>query len=219
MSVAAFLLGGALFLYVMEMWARKHPSARSAPGAPAAQEDSSWVDRFAVIDTGVPIPAVTRYRDFVAQSGSNGGLIHNYVNRGLRLLSLGLRGVSDLNLRLSPLERMQASLDRYVDTLQAHPRWALDPKRVRPAMLMSLEIMASLNVRQDPRTRALIDRARESAMVLPNDVSTLWQRHRVQEFFIRAAAALVAVKEKAAAEASLREDALRRGEPPPKPAR
>src|SRR3954470_14463494 len=109
MSVAAFLLGGALFLYVMEMWARKHP--RDRPGAAAVSvEDTAWVDRFAVVDTGVQIPAVSRYLEFVGMSGSSGGLIHNYVNHGMRLLALGLRGISDFNLRESQLERMQSVL-------------------------------------------------------------------------------------------------------------
>jgi hypothetical protein len=60
-------------------------------------------------------------------------------------------------------------------------------------------------LRQDPKTRALIARAKESAMVLPEDVSTLWQRAKVQDFFIRAGAALVALKDRAAAEARERE--------------
>lgn len=198
MSVAAILLGGALFLYVMEMWARKHPKA-SPHAAPAAVEDTAWVDRFAVIDTGLEVPAVRRYLDFVAQSGSNGGLIHNYVNRGFHLMTLGLRGVTDLNLRVSPLERMQVSLERYVDSLQSHPRWALDPTRVKPAMLMTVEIMESMNVRQDPKTLALIARAKEAALALPEGMSTLWQRPKVQDFFIRAGVALVALKDRASA--------------------
>jgi hypothetical protein len=189
------LLGSALFLYVMEMWARTHPDASQLKGAPA--DTVIWVDRFEVKDSGAAIPSVERYIDFVAQSGSNGGLIHNYINRGLRIYNQALWGVGNLNIKQAETDRMQQALARYIDTLEAHPRWALDPHKVVPAMLMTLEILESQDRTHDAETRRKIQRAREAALSLLQGPSTLWQRARVQDFFIRAGIALVAVKNRA----------------------
>src|SRR5215210_335917 len=99
------LLGTALFLFTMEMWARHHPPA--LPGQGQAQEDTLvFMDRFQIADSGLFVPAVVRYLEFVSESGSHGGLIHNYINSGSRKLALALRGVSELNLRVTPLEKM-----------------------------------------------------------------------------------------------------------------
>lgn len=189
------LLGTALFLYVMEMWARTHPD----PALLQAQAADTvvFVDRFEVRDSGAPVPQVDRYLGFVAQSGSNGGLIHNYINRGLRILNQALWGVSNLNVKVGETDRMQHALGRYIDSLEAHPRWSLDPNKVVPAFLMSLEIMESQNVSLDADTRRKILRARESALSLLKGPSTMWQRGKVQDFFIRAGIALVAVKGRA----------------------
>lgn len=189
------LLSTALFLYVMEMWARTHPDPALMRGAPA--DTVEWVDRFEVVDSGAAIPSVERYIAFVAQSGSNGGLIHNYINRGLRILNHAMWGVSGLNVRVGETDRMQHALSRYIDSLEAHPRSALDPRKVVPAFLMALEIMESQNASYDADTKRKIDKARESALSLLKGPSTLWQRGRVQDFFIRAGIALVAVKSRA----------------------
>lgn len=189
------LLGSALFLYVMEMWARTHPDASQLNGA--AADTVVWVDRFEIVDSGEALPAVDRYLDFVAQSGSAGGLIHNYINRGLRLYNQALWGVGNLNIKQAETDRMQQALARYIDTLEAQPRRALDPHKVVPAMLMTLEILHSQDRAPDAETRRKIQRARESALSLLQGPSTLWQRARVQDFFIRAGIALVAVKSRA----------------------
>lgn len=189
------LLGTALFLYVMEMWARTHPDPALLKGAPV--DTVVWVDRFEVHDSGAAVPSVERYIDFVAQSGSNGGLIHNYINRGLRILNQAQWGVSNLSVKVGETDRMQQVLSRYIDSLEAHPRWSLDPHRVVPGFLMALEIMESQNVAHDAETRRKIQRARDAALSLLQGPSTLWQRARVQDFFIRAGIALVAVKNRA----------------------
>lgn len=189
------LLGTALFLYVMEMWARTHPDPALLRGAP--MDTVEWVDRFEVRDSGAAIPSVERYIAFVAQSGSNGGLIHNYINRGLRILNHAMWGVSGMNVRVGETDRMQHALARYIDTLEAHPRWALDPHKVVPAFLMACEVLESQNASLDADTRRKIDKARETALGLMKGPSTLWQRGKVQDFFIRAGIALVAVKSKA----------------------
>lgn len=189
------LLGTALFLYVMEMWTRTHPD----PALLRAQaaDTVEFVDRFEVRDSGPAVPQVERYLAYVAQSGSNGGLIHNYINRGLRILNQALWGVSNLNVKVGETDRMQHALARYVDSLEAHPRWSLDPNKVVPAFLMSLEIMESQNASLDPDSRRKIQRARESALALLKGPSTMWQRGKVQDFFIRAGIAMVAVKSRA----------------------
>lgn len=186
------ILGTALFLYVVEMWARNHPDADQAR---AAQADTvEWVDRFEVPDSGAELPEVRRYLAFVAQSGSNGGLIHNYINRGLRLLNHALWGVSGMQVKVGETDRMQHALARYIDTLEASPRRSLDPYKVVPAFLMTLEIMDSHNSSGDAEVRRRIRAAREAALSLYKGPSTLWQRAKVQEFFIRAGIALVALK-------------------------
>lgn len=190
------LLGTALFLYVMEMWARNHPDPALLKKA-AAADTVVWVDRFEVRDSGAALPQVDRYLAFVAQSGSNGGLIHNYINRGLRFLNQALWSVSSLNVKVGETDRMQHALSRYVDSLEAHPRWALDPGKVVPGFLMALEIMESQNASHDAETRRKIQRARDAALALYQGPSTMWQRARVQDFFIRAGIALVAVKTRA----------------------
>lgn len=189
------LLGTALFLYVMEMWGRAHPDPALLRGAPA--DTVEWVDRFEVRESGAAVPAVERYIAFVAQSGSNGGLIHNYINRGLRILNHALWGVSGLNVRVGETDRMQHALSRYIDSLETHPRRALDPGKVVPALLMACEIMESQNASYDADTRKKIEKAREAALALSKGPSTMWQRAKVQDFFIRAGIALVAVKAKA----------------------
>lgn len=190
------LLGTALFLYVMEMWARTHPDPALLKAAQAA-DTAAYVDRFEVRDSGASVAQVDRYLAFVAQSGSAGGLIHNYINRGLRMLNQALWGVSGLNVKIGETDRMQHALSRYIDSLDSHPRWSLDPNRVVPAFLMSLEIMESQNASLDADTRRKIQRAREAALGLLKGPSTLWQRGKVQDFFIRAGIALVAVKSRA----------------------
>jgi hypothetical protein len=186
------ILGTALFLYVMEMWSRTHPDPAQAR---AAQADTvEWVDRFEVPDSGAELPEVRRYLAFVAQSGSSGGLIHNYINRGLRLLNHALWGVSGMQVKVGETDRMQHVLARYIDTLEAAPRRSLDPYKVVPAFLMALEIMDAQNADGDPEVRRKVQAAREAALVLYKGPSTLWQRAKVQEFFIRAGIALVALK-------------------------
>lgn len=196
------LLGTALFLYVMEMWARTHPDPALLKSAPV--DTVVWVDRFEVRDSGAAVPQVERYIAFVAQSGSNGGLIHNYINRGLRILNQALWGVSGLNVKVGETDRMQHTLSRYIDSLEAHPRWSLDPGKVVPACLMALEIMESQNTAYDADVRRKIQRARESALALLKGPSTMWQRGKVQDFFIRAGVALVAVKSRAGRPAEAR---------------
>lgn len=186
------ILGTALFLYVMEMWNRTHPDPALAR---ASQADTvEWVDRFEVPDSGAEMPEVRRYLAFVAQSGSNGGLIHNYINRGLRLLNHALWGVSGMQVKVGETDRMQHVLARYIDTLEAAPRRSLDPYKVVPAFLMTLEIMDEHNAGGDAEVRRRIQAAREAALALYQGPSTLWQRAKVQEFFIRAGIALVALK-------------------------
>lgn len=187
------LLGTALFLYVMEMWARTtHPDPALA--RVATVDTVEWVDRFEVRDSGTRLPEVDRYLAFVAQSGSAGGLIHNYINRGLRLLNQGAWGVSGLTIRVGETDRMQHALSRYIDSLEAHPRWALDPRKTVPAMLMAVEVLEGQSIPHTPDTKRKITWARESALAILSGPSTLWQRAKVQEFFIRAGVALVAVK-------------------------
>ena len=199
MSLAAVFIAYAVMVFSMEMWARKHPPAKLADiaAAQAAKDSAEFVDRFAIADSGRFVPAVGAYLDFVAVSGSQGGLIHNYVNNGMHRLMRAIMSVSELNLRVGPVDRMQSAMARYVDTLQAHPRWALDPKRVRPAMLMAVEIMGSLNLPYDEATRGRIRKAEEAAHALESGTSTLWQRSKVQDFFIQSGIALVLMKERA----------------------
>lgn len=202
MSVAAVLISAAVFVFSMEMWRHRHPqeSLEAQAAAQAALDSAEWVDRYAIPDSGAFLPAVGAYLQFVADS-PHGGLIHNYVNNGLRQLTRALMGVSALNLRVGTVERMQIALGRYVDSLQAHPRWTLDPGRVRPAMLMAAEIMGSLNLPYDEATRDRIRKARQAADSLKGGRSTLWQRAQVQDFFIQSGHALVMMKERAVANA------------------
>jgi hypothetical protein len=198
LSLAAVLLAYAAMVFSMEMWARKHPPANlEILAAQAAMDSAEWVDRFAIPDSGKDIPAVGKYLDFVAVSGSQGGLIHNYVNNGMHHLMRAIMSVSELNIRVGPVDRMQIAMAKYVDTLQSHPRWALDPNRVRPAMLMAVELMGSMNLPYDEATRARIRKAEEAAQSLENGTSTLWQRSKVQDFFIQSGIALVLMKERA----------------------
>lgn len=204
MSLAAVLISAAIFVFSMGMWERKHPpeSLAAMAAAQAAADSAEWVDRYAIPDTGAFLPAVGSYLQFVAES-PHGGLIHNYVNNGFRHLTRALMGLSALNLRVGTVERMQIAMGRYVDSLQAHPRWTLDPGRVRPAMLMAVEIMGSLNIPYDEATRDRIRKAREAADALKSGQSTLWQRSKVQDFFIQSGYALVMMKERAVAGAPL----------------
>jgi hypothetical protein len=193
--VAAVLISALTLVFSMEMWTRRHPPESLAAMA-AAQDSAQWVDRFAIPDSGAALPAVSAYLDFVAES-PHGGLIHNYVNNGFRYLTRAIIGVSGLNLRLDNVDRMQIVMGKYVDSLQVHPRWTLDPGRVRPAMLMAVEIMGSLNLPYDEATRSRIAKAGQAARALDPGVSTLWQRAKVQEFFIQSGLALVMMKERA----------------------
>lgn len=199
MSLAALFLSYAVMVFSMEMWARKHPPANltEIAAAQAARDSAEFVDRFSIPDSGRYMPAVGAFLDFVAVSGSQGGLIHNYVNNGMHRLMRAIMSVSDLNVRVGPLDRMQLEMARYVDTLQAHPRWALEPGRVRRAMLMAVEVMGNLNLPYDEATRARIKKAEEAALSLENGTSTLWQRSKVQDFFIQSGIALVLMKERA----------------------
>jgi hypothetical protein len=200
MSFAAALISAAVFVFSMEMWSRRHPlqslEAMAQQAAQAAKDSAEWVDRYAIPDTGVFLPEVGGYLEFVAAS-PHGGLIHNYVNNGFRQLTRAITGISSRNLRIGTVERMQLSLGRYVDSLQAHPRWTLDPARVRPAMLMAVEIMGSLNLPYDEATRGRIQKAAAAADSLKSGQSTLWQRAKVQDFFIQSGYALVQIKERA----------------------
>jgi hypothetical protein len=199
LSLAAVFLAYAVMVFSMEMWARKHPPANLAEiaAAQAAKDSAEFVDRFAIADSGRFVPAVGDFLDFVAVSGSQGGLIHNYINNGMHRLMRAIMSVSDLNVRVGMADRMQLAMARYVDTLQAHPRWALDPQRVRPAMLMAVEVMGNLNLPYDEATRARIKKAEEAAHSLENGTATIWQRSRVQDFFIQSGIALVLMKERA----------------------
>lgn len=201
MSLAAVFLAYAVMVFSMEMWARKHPPANLAQIAAAqyAKDSAEFVDRFAIQDSGRFVPAVGEFLDFVAVSGSQGGLIHNYINNGMHRLMRAIMSVSDMNVRVGPVDRMQLAMARYVDSLQVHPRWALDANRVRPAMLMAVEIMGSLNLAYDEATRGRIKKAEEAALSLENGTSTIWQRARVQDFFIQSGIALVMMKERALA--------------------
>lgn len=201
MSLAAVFLAYAAMVFSMELWARKHPPANLAgiAAAQAAKDSAEFVDRFAIADSGRFVQAVGDFLDFVAVSGSQGGLIHNYVNNGMHRLMRAIMSVSELNLRVGPVDRMQISMARYVDTLQSHPRWALDPNRVRPAMLMAVDVMGSLNLPYDAATRGRIKKAEEAALAMESGASTLWQRSKVQDFFIQSGIALVMMKERAIA--------------------
>ncbi|MDB5103231.1 MAG: hypothetical protein JWP91_920 [Fibrobacteres bacterium] len=198
MSLTAVMLSFFTMVFSMEMWSRKHPpeSLAAMAAAAAAKDSAEWVDRYAIPDSGAWLPEVGTYLTFVAES-PHGGLIHNYVNNGFRHLTRAIMGVSNLNLRVGTVERMQISLGRYVDSLQAHPRWTLDPGKVRPAMLMAVEIMGSLNIPYDEATRDRIRKAQEAADSLESGQSTLWQRSKVQDFFIQSGYALVLMKERA----------------------
>ena len=199
MSLAAVFLAYACMVFSMEMWARKHPPANLAAiaAAQAAKDSAEFVDRFAIPDSGRFVPAVGDFLDFVAVSGSQGGLIHNYINNGMHRLMRAIMSVSELNLRVGPVDRMQLAMARYVDTLQAQPLWALDPGRVRPAMFMAVEVMGSLNLPYDGATRARIRKAEEAALAMESGTATLWQRSTVQDFFIQSGIALVLMKERA----------------------
>jgi hypothetical protein len=223
MSLAAVLISAAVFVFSMEMWGRKHPpeSLAALATAQAAKDSAEWVDRYAIPDSGAFLPAVGTYLQFVADS-PHGGLIHNYVNNGFHHLTRAIMGVSALNLRVGTVERMQIAMGRYVDSLQAHPRWTLDPGRVRPAMLMAVEIMGSLNIPYDEATRNRIRKAQEAADSLESGQSTLWQRAKVQDFFIQSGYALVMMKERAVAHAPQAPGGAPGGgnmAPPPKPRR
>jgi hypothetical protein len=194
MVFAAFFLGTTLFFISMEMWSRAHPPDPVAGGLSASQRELP--DRFIVADSGLEVAAVSRYLDFVAASGSHGGLIHNYVDRGLRLLTLSILGVSTLRLRVGTVDKMQRTLALYVDSLQSHPRWALDPERVRPAFLMAAEIMGSLNLPYDEEARTRIRKVDKAIQALEPGRSTLWQRSKIQDIFIFSAQALVKLKER-----------------------
>ena len=199
MSLAAVFLAYAVMVFSMEMWARKHPPASLADiaAAQAAKDSADFVDRFSIPDSGRFVPAVGDFLDFVAVSGSQGGLIHNYINNGMHRLMRAIMSVSDLNVRVGMVDRMQVIMARAVDTLQAHPRWALDPNHVRPVMLMAVEVMGNLNLPYDEATRARIKKAEEAALTLENGTATLWQRSKVQDFFIQSGIALVLMKERA----------------------
>lgn len=202
MSIAAVLISFCAMLLSMEMWSRKHPPESLAALAAASANDSAeWVDRFAIPDSGVWLPEVGNFLVFVAES-PHGGLIHNYVNNGFRHLMRAIMGVSNLNLRVGTVDRMQITFGRYLDSLQLHPRWTLDPGRVRPAMLMAVEIMGSLNIPYDQATWDRIDKAKAAAEALESGQSTLWQRSKVQDFFIQSGFALVNMKERAFSAAS-----------------
>jgi hypothetical protein len=99
-------------------------------------------------------------------------------------------------VKVGETDRMQHVLARYIDTLEAAPRRSLDPYKVVPAFLMALEIMDEHNAGGggDAEVRRRIQAAREAALALYQGPSTLWQRAKVQEFFIRAGIALVALK-------------------------
>jgi hypothetical protein len=211
LSLAAVFLAYAVMVFSMEMWARKHPPASLADiaAAQAAKDSADFVDRFSIPDSGRFVPAVGDFLDFVAVSGSQGGLIHNYINTGMHRLMRAIMSVSDLNVRVGMVDRMQLIMARAVDTLQAHPRWALDPNRVRPIMQMAVEVMGSLNLPYDEATRARIKKAEEAALSLENGTSTLWQRSKVQDFFIQSGIALVLMKERALSSLE--------GAPPPSP--
>ena len=197
MSLAAVLISAVAFVFSMEMWGRKHPpESLAALAAQSAKDSAEWFDRYAIPDSGVSLPEIGVYLQFVADS-PHGGLIHNYVNNGFHHLTRAIYGVSSLNLRVGTVERMQLSMGRYVDSLQAHPRWTLDPGRVRPAMLMAVEIMGSLNIPYDEATRDRIRKAQEAADSLETGQSILWQRGKVQDFFIQSGYALVMMKERA----------------------
>jgi hypothetical protein len=64
-------------------------------------------------------------------------------------------------------------------------------------MLMAVEVMGSLNLPYDGATRARIKKAEEAALAMENGTSTLWQRSKVQDFFIQSGIALVLMKERA----------------------
>jgi hypothetical protein len=195
MSLAAVMFYYAVLVYSMEMWGRHHPPPSLE--AEAQKDSAEWVDRFHVPDSGAPVSDVKAYLDFVSESGSNGGMIHNYINFGLAHLTRALMGVSGLSLRVGDVDRMQIALGRYVDSLQAHPRWSLDPNRVKPAMLMAVELMGSLNLPYDDATLARIAKAKEAAESLESGQTTLWQRGKIQDFFIQSGYALVLMKQRA----------------------
>ena len=198
MSVAAVLISAFAFVFSMEMWARKHPPESMAALAEQSAKDSAeWVDRFAIPDSGATVPAVGTYLDFVAES-PHGGLIHNYVNQGMHHLMRAIMGVSNLSLRVS---YGGADANR-PGALRGQPPgpspldlgpWA----GVRPAMLMAVEMMGPLNLPYDEATRERIRKAQEAAEALVPGQSTLWQRARVQEFFIQSGLALVMMKDRA----------------------
>ncbi|GEM_PF-2070180 len=197
MSVAAVLISAAAFIFSLELWGRKHPpESLAALAAKAAKDSVEYFDRFVVPDSGAFLPQVGTYLEFVAAS-PHGGLIHNYVNQGFRDLARAIMGISGLSLRVGTVDRMEIALGRYVDSLQAHPRWTLDPGRVRPAMLMAVEIMGSLNLPYDEATKTRIRKAQAAADSLESGQSTLWQRSKVQDFFIQSGYALVLMKERA----------------------
>lgn len=199
MSLAAVMFYYAVLVYSMEMWGRHHqpPSLGDEAQREAQKDSAEWADRFHVPDSGAPVADVKAYLDFVGESGANGGMIHNYINSGLADLTQALMGVSGLSLRVGELDRMQIALGRYVDSLRAHPRWSLDPNRVRPAMLMAVDIMRSLNLPYDDALLGRIAKAREAAESLEFNQTTIWQRGKVQEFFIQSGYALVLMKRRA----------------------
>ncbi len=215
MSLAALLIGFAALVFSLDMWSKAHPLHSRGPLA--TQDSLEFADRFLVDDTGAAIPAVTKYLEFVAESGSQGGLIHNYINQGLRQLTLALQGIEGLNLRVSTVDRMQRALAVYDDSLQAHPRWALDPARVRPAMLIIVEIMGSLNLRYDGAARASIKKAGQAALEIDSDRSTLSQRAKIQDFFIFSGQAVVCLKQRALAGIGGTESNGTHGAKPPPP--
>jgi hypothetical protein len=57
--------------------------------------------------------------------------------------------------------------------------------------------MGSLNIPYDQATRDRIQKAHEAADSLETGQSTLWQRGKVQDFFIQSGYALVMMKERA----------------------
>jgi hypothetical protein len=66
-------------------------------------------------------------------------------------------------------------------------------------MRMAVEVMGNLNLPYDAATRARIKKAEEAALAMESGTSTLWQRSKVQDFFIQSGIALVMMKERAIA--------------------
>lgn len=199
-SMTEFLLIIALGLFILGSWSRNDGFYRpdNAPKASLRADSMALDTNISFIDSSRAVPSLDRFLEFVEASKTSGGLIHNYINDGLHHLALALRGISDLNaLRISPLEKMHVAMLRYADSLQADPLAALQVSRVRPAFLMAVEIMGTLNMEYDSDSRGCIRHAREAVDGLIESESTLHQRLQVQEFFFRTSRALLVLKAKA----------------------